>query len=439
MLKPALSSPRARLLVGVCVVAAFTALPALAESPNSFHRIPALPDPSRAQADVVAAAAPAVTVSPAAAAVTSAPASTSPAPSSRRAVRPFESVAVAQHVTPRKAAPRKPARHKPVPRKPARHKPVPRKPARHKAAPHKAAPHKAAPHKAAPKAPARNGYNTTTVGHYIRSLRGTARDARIMATIGAQDAARNPSHGRYIVLLDIGGQTRRGVRLSTTTHVVSYGALVNAMRGYLAGYHQRQHGDAPVTIAIGTNNDLWVDDVAGRVWATQMINPVAKIARRYPGIVIAGASDIEPGFAGSAKYTRAWLAGYLHHTSAPFVFNGSADGCSAKRPNSRCNAGWTSHDLVQLAGTISPARTTVVPQIYNHAMVGQWTQLAREAQLRHGRLNIAGPLTENRACGHDPTCPTMPTRAAWSALFTSLHRAHLVSRPLPVSVDLDVR
>jgi hypothetical protein len=457
---------RARVIIGVLVAGAFVLLPVLADAP-ARHAVP-VADPARpAPAPVVTAAAlqPTATRPPAAAlSVQGYDVATEPA--TQLSARPTRATPVHRIVKPHKRVVRRHATAKPrkrvvhrhataKPRKRAAHRRAVAK--RHKKAVHRRAVakrHKRVVHRAAkprtrvvhrhaaarPRKPAvrRNGSNTVTVGHYIRSLRGTARDYRLMRTLGARDAARNLPHGRYLVLLDIGGQVRHGVRLSTTTRVISYPALVRAMRGYVSGYHLRQRADAPATIAIGTNNDLWVDTTAGRVWATGVVNPVAASARGYRGIVIAGANDIEPGFAGSPQQTRAWFKGYRAHTSAPFVFNGSADGCSWHRPYSRCNNGWTSRDIVQLAGLIAPGRTTVLPQIYNHAMVGQWLQLAREARLAHGRLNIVGPLTENRACGRDPYCPTMPTRHAWNALWTNLRKARLVSRPLPISVDLDV-
>ena len=61
-----------------------------------------------------------------------------------------------------------------------------------------------------------------------------------------------------------------------------------------------------------------------------IVNPVASYsASRYPGTVIAGANDMEPGFSANVSQTRAWLSGYLGATTARFVFNGSADGCSS--------------------------------------------------------------------------------------------------------------
>jgi hypothetical protein len=278
-------------------------------------------------------------------------------------------------------------------------------------------------------------------GHYLRSLVGTVRDVRAMRALGAADARRNPAGMGHLVLLDIGGQARRGVFLSTTRRFVSYRALARALRGYVAGYRSRQHRDAPVTIAIGTNNDLYTSHAAGRLWAKRVVNPVRAAAGRYRGaITVAGADDIEPGFRARPPATRAWLRGFLHATRAPFVFNGSADGCSPARVRSRCGHGWRAVQLAALAGGAAPKRILALPQVYNPTMAAQWAQISRTAKLLHRHpLRILGPLTEQAACGRDPSCPSMPSRRAWLLLNRQLRRARVHPWTLPVQVDLDVR
>jgi hypothetical protein len=259
-----------------------------------------------------------------------------------------------------------------------------------------------------------------------------------MRALGAWDAAHNGS-GQHVVLLDIGGQTPHGVFLSTTHKFIGYGALARAMAFYVLGYQSRQPANASAIIAIGTNNDLFVNAGAGAVWATQVVNPVRAAARNYARITVAGADDIEPGFRASPAATRAWLMGYLRNTSAPFVFNGSADGCSTRHWPSRCNSGWTSNDIVGLAGGIAPNRTFALPQIYNGEMAGQWGMLARSAlRTHHGPLRILGPLTENVACGGDPYCPTMSSSRAANLLWYRLRRAGMRVPAVPIKVDLDV-
>ena len=66
-------------------------------------------------------------------------------------------------------------------------------------------------------------------------------------------------------------------------------------------------------------------------------------------------------------------------------------------------------------------------------------ELKLDARLHHVRLNIVGPLTEQRACGRNPACPSMPSHAACRLLHHKLHRVGLRPRSLPVQVDLDVR
>ena len=283
---------------------------------------------------------------------------------------------------------------------------------------------------------------TVTSGHYIRSLNGEPRhDRRIMQLLGYGDARRHHPGQRYLVLLDIGGQLPGGVLLSTTTRFISNAALARAVNAYVDGYHQGQYPYAPVTIAIGTNNDLHTSQAAGQDWARKIIEPIRKHAAPHRDIEIAGANDIEPGFGSGPKTAKAWVRGFLSRTRARLVFNGSADGCSDEHSRSVCNNGWTMHDLAYIAGGAAPSRILVLPQIYNAAMAYQWALISRTAVADgYKPLQIVGPLTETAACGSDPTCPTMPNRSAWLRLWRALHEVHPGGKhTLPVQTDLDVR
>ena len=295
-------------------------------------------------------------------------------------------------------------------------------------------------HLAPVRIPPRRTPGPTSYSHYLRSLTGTDADLWRMYRLGQGDAARHAAGARHVVLLDVGGQVPGGVHLSTTRRFLSYWRLDRAVDAYVLGYHSRQKANAPVTIAIGTNNDLLTSLGTGKQWAWHVVNPVYRYARRFPNITIAGAADLEPGFAASVWGSRAWVVGFLHATWLPLIFNGSADGCSWTHASSRCNHGWTARDLAYVAGAWTP-RITVLPQIYNLHMVDQWVQIAMTA-IRDGghRLRFWGPLTENGACGREPNCPTMPGVAAWLALWRGLHRyGVLAPAELPARTDLDVR
>ena len=288
--------------------------------------------------------------------------------------------------------------------------------------------------------PVRHGHAVgVTAGHYLRSLNGGRYDRPRMYWLGAQDARRNAG-GRHVVLLDIGGQVRTGVYLSTTHRFLGYGRLTADLDAYLDGYHSRQWRQAPVTIAVGTNNDLLTSAESGRDWAVHVVNPLIGYAARYPDMTVIGADDIEPGFGAGVPATRSWVRGYLAATRAPLLDNGSADGCSARAAFSRCGNGWSAGDVAWFAGSAAPGRILVLPQIYNPTMAGQWVQISRTARLSHGPApQIVGVLTENAACAGDPTCPTMNSRAAWLTLCQDLVRARGAPRDMSAIVDLDVR
>ena len=276
-----------------------------------------------------------------------------------------------------------------------------------------------------------------TRSHYLRHLTGGPGDAVAMRALGRRDAQQNTGRQQHIVLLDIGGQLRNGVLLSTTPRYITYSALSRAVIAYVQGYHSAQHKGAPVTVAIGTNNDLQTSAWTGRVWARQVVQPVHRVARHYAGITVAGATDIEPGFRVGPGGSRAWVSGFLHATKASLIFNGSADGCSPVQPGSRCAHGWTARDLAWVAGAASPRRISALPQVYNYTMADQWAMISLTA--RHdgnGALHFHGPLTENAACRGEKNCPTMGSLAAWQALRNSLSLLGPVS--LPARTDLDV-
>ena len=289
--------------------------------------------------------------------------------------------------------------------------------------------------------PARHSRSAfVTAGHYLRSLDGSRYDRPRMYWLGARDARRNVSAQRHIVLLDIGGQLPTGVYLSTTHRFLGYRRLTADLAAYLDGYHSRQWRHAPVTIAVGTNNDLLTSAGTGRAWAVDVINPLIRYATRYRDMTVIGADDIEPGFGAGVPATRSWVRGYLAATRAPLLDNGSADGCSARVAFSRCGHGWSARDVAWFAGTSAPGRILVLPQIYNSTMAGQWAQIARTARLSHRPVpHVIGVLTENAACGGDPNCPTMNSRAAWLTLCQSLLRVRAAPRDMSAIVDLDVR
>ena len=282
-----------------------------------------------------------------------------------------------------------------------------------------------------------------STSHYLRNLTGNATtDAALMRKMGAVDASYNPSGHSYLVLLQIGGQDeyRKGALLSATARFVSYPAVVTAMKAYLDGYATTQKPYAPLTLAIGTNNDVDVSASAGASWARNVVSPVASYAARYPGSTIAGANDIEPGFSATVSQSRAWLSGYLGATSAKYVFNGSADGCSTVSPGSRCNNGWSASDLQWLSGGAAPGRTISLPQIYNYAMPLQWKNISLTGtSAGRPRIYFGGPLTEYTACVQAGSCGSISNVDAWNRLWSAISSSAATRQyDMPHGTDLRI-
>ena len=282
-----------------------------------------------------------------------------------------------------------------------------------------------------------------STSRYVRNISSAdTSDTATMFAEGQADAIANPSGHGYMILLDIGGQdeSRGGVLLSATINFVTYSALVTNLKAYVDGYASKQKASAPITIAIGTNNDVDVSTSAGANWADKVVDPVVAYARKYPGVVIAGADDIEPGFTATYTQTKAWLSGYLGATTAPFVFNGSADGCSWTTTASSCNNGWSESALFYLAGGAAPTRIINLPQIYNTTMAKQWRYISLTGvNAGRPRINFGGALTEWTACQQASGCGSLTGNSAWTQMWSELRaEPKLVINSLPYSTDLRI-
>jgi hypothetical protein len=291
--------------------------------------------------------------------------------------------------------------------------------------------------------PAQKTPAPVSTSRYIRNIRtATAAEQAKLKAEGAADAKANPSGHGYLILLDIGGQDQAdgGVVLSATTRFVTYASLLTDLQAYVDGYHSSQRASAPLTLAIGTNNDMDVSAASGKAWATRVITPLASYARRYTGISVAGANDIEPGFRATYAQTKNWLGGYLAATSAPFVFNGSADGCAWTVINRGCNNGWTMAGLYYLAAGAAPVRMLNLPQVYNTTMAGQWKYISLTGvATKKPRINFAGTLTEWTACDQSNSCGSLTGRTAWSAMWSNLQSdSRLKVSSLPYATDLRI-
>ena len=282
-----------------------------------------------------------------------------------------------------------------------------------------------------------------STSRYIRNVRGSsATDLAMMRAEGAADAKANPSGHGYLVLLDIGGQDayNNGVVLSAGVRFVSYYDLVRDVQAYLDGYAGAQRSSAPVVVAVGTNNDMDVSAATGKVWATKVVNPLVTYAKRHVGMTVAGANDIEPGFRASYSATRSWLSGYLAATPAPFIFNGSADGCAWTTTNRKCNNGWTMAGLHYLAAAAAPTRMLNLPQVYNNTMADQWKYISLTGVVNHlTRINFAGVLTEHTACAQAGSCGSVTGKTAWTRMWKDLQSdSRLKVSSLPYATDLRI-
>jgi hypothetical protein len=291
--------------------------------------------------------------------------------------------------------------------------------------------------------PAQNTPAPISTSRYVRNISSaSSSDTAKLYREGQADAAANPSGHGYLVLLDIGGQdeARGGVILSASIKFVTYPALVANMKSYLDGYASRQKASAPVTVAVGTNNDVDVTRTAGAHWADYVVDPLVAYARKYPGITVTGANDIEPGFTAGYNATKAWLTGYLGATKAPFVFNGSADGCSGYGTGSGCNNGWSAARLFDLAGGAAPTRIINLPQIYNTTMARQWRYISLTGvTMGRPRINFGGALTEWTACQQAGTCGSLTGTSAWTEMWNQLRaEPALKINSLPYSTDLRI-
>ena len=134
------------------------------------------------------------------------------------------------------------------------------------------------------------------------------------------------------------------------------------------------------------------------------------------------------------------MSGYLSSTLAPFVNNGSADGCSWTQTNYGCNNGWTMSGLYYLSAGAAPVRIINLPQIYNNTMAAQWKYISLTGvQQKQPRINFGGALTEWTACQQAGGCGSLTGNSAWTQLWNQLQSdAALKVGSLPYSTDLRI-
>jgi hypothetical protein len=288
-----------------------------------------------------------------------------------------------------------------------------------------------------------------STSHYVRNLTGGSSDALTMQNEGCADAHATASGVQHLVLLHIGAQNLFGstwrVVLSATSTVLTDAQLVTALNGYVDGYVACRTSTDPITVAIGTNNDGIASSrgsAAGTEWAENVVDAVGTHAAGAPGVVIAGANDIESDFAGLESEAEDWTRAYLAATSAPYVFTGAATGCSTTGVGELCKWDWTQRNYYDLAHGISPSRILALPQIYFSVNAAQWKYISLAGASGADRVTFVGALDEYAAC-HTPgsgcnDLDTMLTPAAsWQALRDQLSSNAAVNlQRLPVSTDL---
>jgi hypothetical protein len=282
-----------------------------------------------------------------------------------------------------------------------------------------------------------------STSRYVRDITGASTDVALMRAQGVADATANVSGHGYFMLLHTGGQdqSRGGVILSATSQFITYAQLVTAIDAYVDGYASAQKPSAPAIIAMSTNSDIDVSATTGASWANSVVDQVVAHARTYTSIQIAGSDDIEPGFTAGVASAMAWEQGFLGATTAPFIFMGSADGCSWTAINGSCNNGWTAAQMYQMAAGMAPTRILAIPQIYNTTMAQQWKYISLTGAVAgKPKVNIVGALTEHTACQQaGGTCFSLTAGAAWTALWNALRSdARTSVSSLPYSTDLRI-
>jgi hypothetical protein len=174
------------------------------------------------------------------------------------------------------------------------------------------------------------------------------------------------------VILDFGGQTSTGAKLTATQIYVTFANIRDWSQEFAHGYWYCTGADTSsvLTLAIGTNNDYDLSYSYGQTWAN-MIRDIRTYISTSPHnyasqVVVQAANDIEPGFSVSKSATEAWVNGLASGGGVNFYNFGSADGCSVSATASgsglACSNGWYQYDLWLVSWGASPAYS--VPEIY---------------------------------------------------------------------------
>jgi len=288
-----------------------------------------------------------------------------------------------------------------------------------------------------------------STSHYVLNLTGASSDVTTMHNEGCADAQATAPGVQHLVLLHIGAQNLSGstwrVVLSATSTVLTDVQLVTAVNGYVDGYVACRTSTDPITVAIGTNNDGIASSrgsAAGTEWADNVVDAVGTHAAGAPGVVIAGANDIESDFAGLESEAEDWTRAYLAATSAPYVFAGAAIDCSTTGVGGLCKWAWTQRNYYDLAHGISPSRILALPQIYFSGNAAQWKYISLAGASGADRISFIGALDEYAAChtagsGCNDLDTMLTPAASWQALRDQLSSNSAINlQRLPVSTDL---
>lgn len=287
-----------------------------------------------------------------------------------------------------------------------------------------------------------HGVPPVSVSRYIRDITGNpSTDASTLAAAGCADA----QAGSKLVLLDIGAQSisdspatetgdhldalHPGVRLTTPDAIIrlTYPHLVADLQAYIDGFNGSGCASGNAIVAIGTNNDGDFTNYTAAAKGADWANEVVLALNGGTHVGVAGADDIEAGFASTAQQASDWEVAYLNATAAVnglLIDNGSLDSCPTTY-GSTAECGpvtsdngthtYTRADYVQLTRGNGPARIAALPQVYFDVQAVQWANLDASA---NGAIAFAGSLTQQgMACGSD--CSMTPLEG-FAALYHAI-------------------
>lgn len=287
---------------------------------------------------------------------------------------------------------------------------------------------------------------STSVSYYVNSMdKSTFYNTGYCAVSNSKQGLIILDYGRPVL---VSSPNLYGTKIFDSSHTsYSTNAISTTAEQFISGYNAAAKGTPPppgvhcspsplgvppVTIALGTSNDVESDGTVNAAhasaWAT-MVKDIQNYSLNFPEITVVAATDIEPSYSSPAQAID-WVSGYSNSNAGHLYNYGSTNNYPCEYPGIPLPSGlqcaglggiWTADKFYTVSYGILVAYP--LPQIYHNLHSLYWYQVARWGIKNYGTLmRFKGELTEcgSANCASKYTTDYTPDEA-WQSLWIRLN------------------